>query len=76
MVSGLVKDFDGTTLVDKYLFNRVVLKFNGDDHGVILLVIDAMEIIVGEGDGGHSAFVVTMGYIVDGLDVTKVFFPS
>jgi len=43
---------------------------------MILLLIDAMEISVNEGDGGHAASVVGVGYVVDGLDITKVFLPS
>jgi len=53
-----------------------VLEFNGDEHGVILLVVDAMEIVTSEGDKGHSPSVVSVGDVVDGLDVTKVFLPN
>jgi len=35
-----------------------------------------MEIGVGEGDGGHAMSIVGAGYVVDGLDITKVFLPS
>jgi len=41
-----------------------------------LLLIDVMEIGVSEGDGGHSASMVGVSYVVDGLDVAKVFLPS
>jgi len=64
------------TLVDKQLFNRVVLELDGDDHGVILLVVDAMEIGVSEGYGGISASMVGVGYVVDGLNITKMCIPS
>jgi len=32
-----------------------------------------MEIIVCEGDGRHVASVVGVGYVVDGLEVAKIF---
>ena len=64
MISCPVKDVCGIALVDKHLFNDVVLEFDGDDHGVILLVIDVMEIVVSEG-GGHSASIMKVYYVVD-----------
>jgi len=76
LVSGLVKDVNRTALVDKHLFNRAVFELDGDDHGVILLVVDAMEIGVSECDGGHSTSIVRVGYVVDGLNVTKIFLSS
>jgi len=43
---------------------------------VILLVVDVVEVVVSEGDGGHVASVVRVSYVVDGLEVTKVFLPG
>jgi len=63
-------------LVYENLFNRKVLEFNDYDHKIILLFIDAMEIDVSEGSGGHAVSVVGVGYVVDGLDIMKVFLPS
>ena len=63
-------------MVYEHLFEREVLKFDGDDHKIILLLIDTMEIGVSEGDGGHSASVVEVSCVVDGLDSAKVFLPS
>ena len=36
-------------------------------------MIKAMEVIVCEGYGRHAAFVVGMGYVVDGLEVAEMF---
>jgi len=76
LVGSLVEDVNGIALVDKHFFNCVVLEFDGDDHGVILLVVDAMEIGISEGDGGHSTFVVIVCYVVNGLNVMKMLLPS
>ena len=76
LVSVLVKDVYGIALVYEHLFVSKVLKLNGDDHGVILLLVDTVEMGVGEGDGGHSASEVGVGNVVDGLDITKMFLSS
>ena len=47
-----VKDVDGTALVDKDFFNYVIFYFNSDDHRVVLLVVEAMEVVIREGYGG------------------------
>jgi len=36
-------------------------------------VIEAVEVVVGEGDGRHAASVMEMGNVVDGLDMAEVF---
>ena len=68
-----VEDVNLTTLVNKHLLYRAVLKLYGDDNGVILLVVHAVEIIINKGNGRHAAFVVRVGYVINGLEVTKVF---
>jgi len=59
--------------VDKNFLDGVVFQFNRDDLGVILLVINAMKVIVCEGDRRHAASVVGVGYVVDGLEVAEMF---
>jgi len=54
-------------LVDEDFLDGIIFQLNRYDHGVILLVIEAMEIIVCEGYGRHVASVVGMGDVVDGL---------
>jgi len=39
----------------------------------VMAVINTMEVIVCEGYGRHSASVVGMGYVVDGLEVAEMF---
>jgi len=51
-----------------YLFD-----FNGDDHMVILLMVEAMKVVVCEDDGSHAASVVGMCDMIDGLDMAEVF---
>jgi len=60
-----VKDVDGTALVDKYFFDCVILYFNGNDYRVVLLVVEAVEVVVREGYGWHAASVMGMGNVVD-----------
>ena len=60
-------------MVDKNFLDCIVFQFNRDDHGVILLVINTMEVIVCEGDGRHAVSMVGVGYMVDGLEVAKMF---
>ena len=59
-------------LINKDFLNRIILDFDGDDHGVILLVVEAVEVVIGEYDGGHAASVVGMGDMVDGLYIAEV----
>jgi len=73
LVGGLVEDVNGAALVIKDFLNGVVFDFNRDDHGVILLVVEAMKVVICEDDGRHAASVLGMGDMVDGLDMTKVF---
>ena len=63
-------------MVDDDLFDRVVLEFDYNDHGVVLLVVDAMEITVCKDNGRYSAFVVRVGYVVNGMELAKMFLSS
>jgi len=72
LVGGPVKDVNGAALVDKDFLNGVIFDFNSDDHGVILLMVEAMKVIICEDDGRHAASVVGMGDMVDGLDMAEV----
>ena len=72
LVRSPIEDVDGIALVDDDFFDYVIFYFNGDDHRVILLVIEALKIVVREGYGGHATFVMRVGYVVDGLDMTEV----
>jgi len=73
LVSCPLEDVNGTVLVDKHLFYCVVFEFHSDYHGLMLLVVDAVEIVVSKGDGGHATSVVRVSYVIDGLEVTEVF---
>ena len=55
------------------LFDRVVLEFDCHDHEVVLLVVDAMEIIVCKDNGRHVTSVVRVGYVVNGLELAEMF---
>ena len=67
------EDVNEAALVDKNFIDCVVFYFNSDDHGVVLLVIEVVEVIVREGDGRHAVSVMGMGNMVDGLDTVEVF---
>jgi len=67
------EDVNEAALVDKDFLDCVVFYFNNDDHGVVLLVIEVVEVVIREGDGRHAASVMGMGNMVDGLDTTEVF---
>jgi len=73
LVGGPVEDVNRAVLVHKDFLNGVGFYFNRDDHGVILLVVEAMKVVICEDDGRHAALVVGMGDMVDGLDMTEVF---
>jgi len=73
LVGGPVEDVNGAALVDKDFLNGVVFDFNSDDHGVILLMVEAMKVVICEDDRRHAASVVGMGDVVDGLDMAEVF---
>jgi len=72
LVGGPVKDVNEVALVDKDFLNGVVFDFNSDDHGVILLMVEAMKVVICEDDGRHTASVVGMTDMVDGLDMAEV----
>ena len=72
LVGGPVEDIDRAALVYKDFLNGIVFDFNRDDHGVILLVVEAMKVVICEDDERHAASVVGMGDMVDGLDMTEV----
>jgi len=59
-------------LIHKDFLNSIIFDCNGDDHWVILLVVEAVEVVICEYDGGHTASVVGMGDMVDGLYVAEV----
>ena len=69
-----VEDVDETVLVDEDFFNCVVFYFNSDDHRVVLLVVEVVEVVVREGDGRHSTSVMGMGNVIDGLIWQRCFF--
>jgi len=73
LICGPVEDVDRAALVNKDFLNGVVFDFNRDDHGVVLLVVEAVEVVVCEDDGRHAASVMGMGNMVDGLDMAEVF---
>ena len=73
LVGGPVENVNGATLVDKDFLNGAVFDFNSDDHGVILLMVEAMKVVIYEDDGRHTASVVGMGDMIDGLDMAEVF---
>jgi len=72
LVCYVVKDVDGTTLVDEDFFDCVILYFKSDDHRVMFLVVEAMEVVVREGYGRYTTSMMGMGNVVDGLDMAKV----
>jgi len=59
-------------LIHKDFLNNIIFDFDSDDHGVILLVVEVVEVIIYEYDGGHTASVVGMGDMVDGLYMAEV----
>jgi len=73
LVGGPVENVNGAALVDKDFLNGVVFDFNDADHGVILLMVEAMKVVVCEDDGRHATSVVGMGDMSDGLDMVEVF---
>jgi len=73
LICGPVEDVDRAALVNKDFLNGVVFDFNSDDHGVVLLVVEAVKVVICEDDRRHAAFVMGMGNMDDGLDMAKVF---
>ena len=61
-------------MIHKDFLNNIIFDFDGDDHGVILLVVEAVEVIVCEYNGRHAASVVGMGDMVDGLYMAEMSF--
>ena len=61
-------------MIHKDFLNGIIFDFNGDDHGVVLLVVEAVEIVIREYDGGHTTFVIGMSDMVDGLYMAEVSF--
>ena len=61
-------------MVTEHLFYRKVFKLDSNGHWIILLLIDAMEVIISERDRGHSTSMMRTGYVVDGLNVARCFF--
>ena len=59
-------------MIHKDFINSIIFVFNGDDHGVILFVVEAVEVVICEYDGGHTASVVGIGDMVDGLYMAEV----
>jgi len=51
LVGGPVENVNGATLINKDFLNGVVFDFNSDDHGVILLMVEAMKVIICGGNG-------------------------
>jgi len=72
LVGGPVEDVNGAALINKDFLNGVVFDFNSDDHGVILLMVEAMKVVICEDDRRHAASVVGMSNMVDGLDMAEV----
>jgi len=72
LVGGPIEDVNGAALIDKDFLNSVVFDFNNDNHGVILLMVEAMKVVICEDDRRHVTFVVGMGDMVDGLDMAEV----
>ena len=75
-IGGPVENINEAALVDKDFLNGVVLDFNGDDHGVILMMVEAMKVVICENDGRHTASVVGMDDMIDELDMAEVFLSS
>ena len=65
LVSGPVKDINRAAPINKDFLNSIIFDFNSDDHGVILLVVEAVKVIICEYDRRHPASVVGMGDVVD-----------
>ena len=76
MISGPVEDVNRAALINKDFLNSIILYFDSDDPGVILLVVEAMEVIICEYNGGHTASVVGMSDVVDGLYMAEVSFSA
>ena len=76
LIGGPVEYVNKAALVDKDFLHRVVFDFNSDDHGIVLLVVEAVKVIVCEDDGRHAASVMGTGNVVDRLNMAEMFLPS
>ena len=74
LVGGPVEDINGAALTNEDFLNSVIFDFNSDNHGVVLLMVEAVKVIICEDDRRHTASVVGMGDVVDGLDLAEVSF--
>ena len=61
-------------MIHKDFLNGIIFDFNGDDHGVVLLVVEAVEVVIREYDGGHTTSVMGMSDMVDALYMAEVSF--
>jgi len=74
LVDGPVEDINGAALINEDFLNSVIFDFNSDNHGVILLMVEAVKVIICEDERRHTTFVVGMGDVVDRLDMAEVSF--
>ena len=74
LVDSPVEDINGAALINEDFLNSVIFDFNRDNHGVILLMVEAVKVIIYEDDGTHTASVVGMGDVVNRLDMEEVSF--
>ena len=74
LVDGPVEDINGAALINEDFLNSVIFDFNSDNHGVILLMVEAVKVIICEDDRRRTAFVVGIGDCVDRLDMAEVSF--
>ena len=74
LVGGPVKDIDRAALINEDFLHNVIFDFNSDNHGVILLMVETVKVIICEDDRKHTAFMVGMGDVVDGLYMAEVSF--
>jgi len=54
LVSGPIEDVSRAALINMDFLNSIILDFDSDDHGVILLVVEVVEVIICEYNGGHT----------------------
>ena len=74
LVSGPVEVINRAALINKDFLNSIFLDFDSDDHGVILLVVEVVEVIICEYYRRHTASVVGVGDVVDGLYMAEMSF--
>ena len=74
LVGGPVEDINGAALINEDFLNSVIFDFNSDNHGVILLMVEAVKVIICEDDRRHTASVVGVGDVVDRLDMAEMSF--